>query len=979
MRATRGVREDRNLVFDSGAETRTGPPSQRRTMSQPEHSQVLSLAALSARAAEEDILIVRGAREHNLRGVDLDLPKRSLVVFTGPSGSGKSSMAFDTIFAEGRRRYVESMSIYARQFLGSIDKPDVEMLAGLSPAISIEQQTTVNNPRSTVGTVTEIYDHIRIMWAQLSNPRDTANGAGSMSEEQIVEDIAGLPDGTRFMLLAPLVRNRKGAFKDVFENLRRGGFARARVDGEIVELEGFENVELRKKHDIDVVIDRLIDKPEATERLAESVNRALIAGEGRLIVLIPDGKPKETPYVRHAAARDVSHQTFSFNSPVGWCPSCRGLGATPQVAVDLLIINSSLSIREGAIAAIGRHPDKEAKNFAVTKEVADIWKKLETWEAEGGPSLDAPFKSLKKAESEEILRGRRGGFPGVVSLINAARKTAHRQGARDFFDEFFEPSKCTDCEGQRLNPMSRSFEFHRATISEVCDLNITDSHAWFSALKLRGREAVIGTEVVQEIVSRLRFLVDVGLGYLSLNRSAESLSGGENQRMRLASQLGSELSGVLYVLDEPSIGLHQRDNRKLLNTLENLRDRGNSIIVVEHDRETMELADWLVDFGPGAGTLGGAVVAQGRPADVIASTGSITGDYLAGRRVLETPKTRRPGNGEFLEVKGARHHNLKNIDVSIPINTFTCFTGVSGAGKSTIVNDILLPAVRRNVFFKHRSVGENDAILGLESFDKVIEIDQSPIGRTPRSNPATYTKVFDQIRSLFANMPESKMYGFNQGRFSFNVAGGRCEECQGGGVKKVEMGFLADVFVQCDLCHGQRFNHTTLMVRYKGKNISEVLNMTIADAYEFFKAQPKIARVLRTLLDVGLDYVKLGQSSTTLSGGEAQRVKLSRELAKISTGRTLYVLDEPSTGLHFDDIRRLLHVIDKLVDAGNTVLMIEHNLDIIKAADWVVDLGPEGGDAGGHVVATGTPEAVAKVAASHTGRFLAEVFASEAE
>ncbi|MEZ4461050.1 MAG: excinuclease ABC subunit UvrA [bacterium] len=942
-------------------------------MSKPEHSPVTSLAALSARSADEDILIVRGAREHNLKNVSIELPKRSLVVFTGPSGSGKSSMAFDTIFAEGRRRYVESMSIYARQFLGSVDKPDVEMLTGLAPAISIEQQTTVNNPRSTVGTVTEIYDHLRILWAQLANPLPDADGPQSLSEAEIVEAVAGLPEGTRFMLLAPLVRNRKGEFKDVFEHLRKGGFTRARVDGEVVELEGLEKVELKKKHDIDVVIDRLIAKPNATDRLAESVERALVAGEGRMIVLLADTQATEIAYVRHAAARDVSHQTFSFNSPVGWCPSCRGIGTMAQVAPDLLVVNPSVSLNDGAIAAIGRDPEREAKNFAVTKEVAGIWKALQTWASEGGPDLDKPFSALSKAQRDEILRGRRGGFPGLVSHIAQARKKAHRQAARDFFDEFFEPATCEDCRGQRLNANARSFAFHAKTISEVCDLNISDAHAWFSQLKLRGREAVIGTEVVHEIIARLQFLVGVGLGYLSLNRSAETLSGGENQRMRLASQLGSELSGVLYVLDEPSIGLHQRDNRKLLETLQSLRDRGNSIIVVEHDRETMELADWVVDFGPGAGTEGGEVVAQGPPSVVMNTPGSITGDYLAGRRELETPAQRRPGNGEFLEVLGGRHHNLKNVDIKLPVATFTCVTGVSGAGKSTVVNDIILPAIQRNVFFKHRSVGEVDEIRGLEHFDKVIEIDQSPIGRTPRSNPATYTKLFDLIRALFAGLPESKMYGFNQGRFSFNVAGGRCEECQGGGVKKVEMGFLADVFVQCDLCHGQRFNHTTLMVRYKGKNISDVLNLTIADAYEFFKAQPKIARVLKTLLDVGLDYVQLGQSSTTLSGGEAQRVKLSRELAKVATGRTLYVLDEPSTGLHFDDIRRLLQVVDQLVDAGNTVLMIEHNLDIIKAADWIIDMGPEGGDAGGHVVAVGTPEKVAKSKNSHTGRFLAEV------
>lgn len=937
-------------------------------MNQPEHSQ---LPELAARSAAEDVLIVCGARQHNLQGVNLTIPKRKLVVFTGPSGSGKSSLAFDTIYAEGRRRYVESMSTYARQFLGAAEKPEVDQISGLSPAISIEQATTVNNPRSTVGTVTEIYDHLRVLWAQLAVMRE--DNDDSMSQAEIVEHIMALPEGTRFLVLAPMIRNRKGEFKDLIANLRKARVARARIDGEIVELESLEKLDVKKKHTIDVVIDRLVVRPDALSRIEEAVDSALLAGEGRLILLIPGEKKaddREETLVRHLAARNISHQTFSFNSPVGWCLGCKGIGTTAQIAPDLLVLNPNLSVLDGALVPIGREPAREAKSFVLTAEAEPIWDELFELQTQGLIDLSLPWNQLGEDQRGLILNGRKTVFAGLIARLGQIRRRASRQAVRDFLDEFYEATVCRDCEGTRLNPPARKYLFLGRALNEVTNLSLTDAQAFFEGIRLKGRDAIIGEQVVHEIRARLKFLVDVGLGYLTLNRSAESLSGGESQRMRLASQLGSEMSGVLYILDEPSIGLHQRDNTHLLQTLQNLRDRGNSIIVVEHDRETMEQADFVVDFGPGAGRHGGHVVAAGTPEVVRNTEGSITGDYLAGRRRLETPEHRRPGNGTVLTVRGAHHHNLKHIDVSIPLATFTCVTGVSGAGKSTLVNDIILPAVSRHVFWKHRSVGANQGIEGLEHFDKVIEIDQAPIGRTPRSNPATYTKVFDLIRTVFSQLPDARVYGFEPGRFSFNVAGGRCEECQGGGVKKIEMGFLADVYVPCDLCHGQRFNSTTLMVRYKGKSISDVLDMTIGEAAEFFAAQPKISRVLQTLLDVGLEYVQLGQSSTTLSGGEAQRIKLSRELAKIATGRTLYILDEPSTGLHFDDVRRLLDVINRLVDAGNTVLMIEHNLDIIKAADYVIDLGPEGGHEGGQLVAVGTPEEVARVQESHTGRYL---------
>jgi excinuclease ABC subunit A len=937
---------------------------------------------------------VRGAREHNLRALDVTIPKRSLVVFTGPSGSGKSSLAFDTIYAEGRRRYVESLSTYARQFLGQIEKPDFDQILGLSPAISIEQKTTGTNPRSTVGTITEIYDHLRVLYARLGTQHCHKCGepTSQMSPEAIHADVLELEEGTKFMVLAPLVRNRKGEYRDLFEKLRRQGYARARIDGEIEALEGVDKLSRYKKHDIDVVVDRLVARPDKEDRIVDSLEMALRLGDGRCVVSIPtgDGESQDTAYSVnrscvscHIAFPEPSHQTFSFNSAMGMCTTCQGLGELPSAVEELIVLDESKSVREGALEPLGPIPTSEAgEGFKHSKAVKSIWSALVGFADAEVIDLDVPFAELSEQSRRALLHGpekktkkkkKQADFQGVCAFVEEAQNTASRKAARSFFEEFVRPATCPTCEGTRLRAKSRAVYFRDASIADLGALGIEECLRFFEDVELDGKEAVIGTELVKEIRDRLGFLLDVGLGYLSLDRTATTLSGGESQRIRLARQLGSELSGILYILDEPSIGLHQRDNLRLLETLAAMRDRGNSVIVVEHDRETMEIADHILDFGPGAGRDGGEIVAQGPPEAIRSAENSVTGDYLAGRRNIEPPAERRQGTGEALVVRGAQAQNLEDIDVRIPEGCFVCVTGVSGAGKSTLVNEIVYPAVAREVYFKHRSVGTCRAIEGIELFDKVIEIDQRPIGRTPRSNPATYTKVFDYIRELYANLPSSKMYGFDRGRFSFNVKGGRCEECKGAGSQKIEMTFLADVYVPCEVCLGKRFNAATLRVRYHGHTIADVLDMTIAEAAELFSAHPKIMRRLDTLLDVGLDYIKLGQPSPTLSGGEAQRVKLSRELAKIATGDTLYILDEPSTGLHFQDIERLLAVIDQLVDAGNTVLMIEHNLDIIQYADYLIDLGPEGGAEGGELVACGTPEEVAEVEASATGRYLREI------
>ena len=940
---------------------------------------------------QRDEIVVYGARQHNLRDLSFEIPKRQLVVFSGVSGSGKSSMAFDTLYAEGRRRYVESLSTYARQFLGQVEKPEFDQITGLSPTISIEQKTTGSNPRSTVGTITEIHDHLRVLWARLGTQHchQCGEAVSATTKEAIVERLATLPEGTRFMLMAPLVRNRKGEYRELFESLRKKGFVRARIDGVVRELEEVELLDLHTRHDIDVVVDRLIARANVTSRLRDSVGQALDEGDGRCLAVAAAGEDSEWEEKLFSVDRscggcgisfpELTHQSFSFNSPLGMCKTCQGLGTTAQVEPSLLVVDSAKSVRQGAVVAIGPEPGSQRSKFRWRDEVSGLWKKLLASEAAGSADLDTPWEKLSRDKRRFLLRGpkkkKKGykGFNGVLPFVDHMHEAAPTKGARSFFGEFMGESSCPACDGMRLRPESRSVRFRGVSMAAITGMDVIDGRAFFDDIELHGSEKLIAEELLQELRRRLRFLVEVGLEYLTLNRAAGSLSGGESQRIRLASQLGSELSGVLYILDEPSIGLHQRDHNRLLSTLEELRDEGNSVIVVEHDRETMERADFLVDFGPGAGREGGHIVAQGTPEMVAKSEQSITADYLAGRAKLAWPEERRtPADGVI--VRGARHNNLDDIDVHIPSRAFVCISGVSGAGKSSLINEIVYPAIARRVYFKHRTVGDHDAIEGLERFDKIIEIDQSPIGRTPRSNPATYTKVFDHIRKFFASLPQAKMYGFTKSRFSFNVKGGRCEACKGAGHQKVEMNFLADVYVPCNTCLGLRFNPATLRVRYHGKSIADVLKMTVAEAAELFEVHPRVRRYLQTLLDVGLEYMRLGQPSPTLSGGEAQRVKLSRELAKIATGDTMYILDEPSTGLHFEDIRKLLSVVEQLVDAGNTVVMIEHNIDIIACADHVIDLGPEGGNDGGRLVAEGTPEEVAQVEQSHTGRYLREHF-----
>ncbi len=939
---------------------------------------------LAAKRAPE--IRVLGARQHNLRGVDLRLPKQKLLVFSGVSGSGKSSMAFDTLYAEGRRRYLESLSTYARQFLGQVEKPDFDQITGLSPTISIEQKTTGSNPRSTVGTITEIHDHLRVLWARLGTQHchECGEAVESTSAEAIVEELASLPEGSKFMLLAPLVRNRKGEYRELFEELRKNGFVRARIDGEIRVLDEVEMLDLHQRHDIEVVVDRLVSRPGAISRIRTSVEQALDEGDGECLAVAPPGQAlgweeKLFNIERSCQSCGISfppltHQSFSFNSPLGMCPCCEGIGTTRQVEPSLMVVDASLSVREGAVVAIDVEPGSRRGTFQWSEEVAPMWETLLALEEEGKVDLDVAFEELSRRQRRGVMEGRGiGGFDGLVAFVEEAYRKASTKGAKDFFEEFMGRRQCPECQGRRLRPESRAVRFRDCSMGAINAMDIVDARQFVDEVELEGREVLIGEEIMAELRRRLRFLDEVGLSYLTLNRAAASLSGGESQRIRLASQLGSELSGVLYILDEPSIGLHQRDHNRLLSTLEELRDEGNTVVVVEHDRETMERADVLVDFGPGAGKEGGEIVAQGPPEVVARAEGSVTAKYLSGERRLAWPEERRePREGVW--VRGARANNLKDIDVHIPSEAFVCVSGVSGAGKSTLVNEILYPAIARRVYFKHRTVGAHDVLEGIERFDKIIDIDQSPIGRTPRSNPGTYTKVFDHIRKFYAALPQAKMYGFTKSRFSFNVKGGRCEACKGAGAKKVEMNFLADVYVPCNSCLGKRFNPATLRVRYKGQSIADVLQMTIAEAAELFEAHPKIRRYLQTLLDVGLEYMRLGQPSPTLSGGEAQRVKLSRELAKIATGDTLYILDEPSTGLHFEDVRKLLKVVNQLVDAGNTVVMIEHNIDIIACADHVIDMGPEGGDEGGHVVAQGTPEEVAKVEGSYTGTFLGQHF-----
>jgi excinuclease ABC subunit A len=932
-------------------------------------------------------LRVSGARVHNLRSVSLEIPKRKLVVFTGPSGSGKSSLAFDTLFAEGQRRYVESLSVYARQFLGQMQRPDVDEIVGLSPTISIEQKSAIHNPRSTVGTVTEVHDYLRLLYARLGRQHCYVCGEPVRigSVEEVCAALQNLASGTRFQVLAPLVRNRKGEFRELFEQLRTKGYTRARVDGEMEELIHRDRVAKSKRHTIEVVIDRLVASDEnSSPRLIRAVERALQEGAGSLVVVFdsgPDAGQERTFSSERTccgiAYPELTQQSFSFNSPLGQCPTCAGLGSIRVLDPERLVPNHELSLRDGAIAPLAPKTSSADKTFYHTL--------LAVCRARG-ISVDVPWRDLPEEDRSFLfdrtpttwtirLPGQRKDrvvrFEGVLAFVDQRLGDPADDHGPERFERLATLAPCPDCEGTRLRPESRAVRFEGHPIGSIHHGSIDDTEAFFRGVALTGTAARIGNDLVGEILARLRFLREVGVGYLQLGRSAPTLSGGEAQRIRLAGQLGSELSGVLYVLDEPSIGLHQRDNRRLLDTLARLRDQGNSVVVVEHDRETMESADWVVDFGPGAGSEGGDIVFSGKPADLRARVGSVTGDYLAGRRSIEVPAARRRGTGHAITVRGARGNNLQDVTVSFPLGVFTCVTGVSGSGKSSLVNHTLYAALANHLYREVRDVLPYDAMEGIERIDKVLRIDQQPIGRTPRSNPATYTKLFDEIRALFAQLPDARIYGYGPGRFSFNVRGGRCETCQGGGSVRVDMGFLADGWVPCETCQGRRFNESTLRVRYNGLSIADVLDLSVRDALPHFEAWPKVARRLRTLEAVGLGYMRLGQPSTTLSGGEAQRIKLSRELSKIATGDTLYILDEPSTGLHFDDIRKLLEVIHLLVDAGNTVVMIEHNLDMVQAADHVIDLGPEGGAGGGQIVASGTPEDVARVAASHTGRFLA--------
>ncbi len=936
------------------------------------------------RPTELDRIEIVGAHEHNLSIDHLEVPKRALVVFTGVSGSGKSSLAFDTLFAEGQRRYVESLSAYARQFLGRLERPDVERLRGLSPTIAIEQKAASSNPRSTVATITEIYDYLRVLYARAGVQHCPTCGkrVQGRSAQEIVDDVAQLAEGSQVTLLAPLVSHRKGEFRDLFEKAAADGFARVRVDGAIHRLDAVPALDKKKKHDVELVIDRVTIRADAIGRLTESVELALREGQGEVIVEV-GGELRRYSEHRTCCGRsfpELSPQSFSFNSPLGSCEACHGLGRIDAIDPEL-VVDPSLSIRDGAI-----------RPWATSMERGEGWRFriIDAMSKACRVDLDVPFGELPKKKREQVLFGvadridvsweneRTGSkgnfavrFEGVLNLLERRLKDTTSDRMRAQYLKYFAEQDCRACGGRRLRPETLAVYLAGRSIADVSAMTVAAASEAFATLELEGNAAQIAAGVLREVRSRLRFLLDVGLDYLTLDRSGPSLSGGEAQRIRLASQLGSELSGVMYVLDEPSIGLHQRDNQRLIKTLEGLRDAGNTVIVVEHDEETIRAADHVVDFGPGAGHLGGKVVFSGTPKALATAKDSVTGGFLGGRRRIEVPAARRKGNGAWIRVRGARANNLRDVDAEIPIGCFTAVTGVSGAGKSSLVSQILLPALSRELHGSTDPVGAHADIEGLAALDKVIAIDQQPLGRTPRSNPGTYTKAFDEVRTIFAQLPEARARGFTPGRFSFNVKGGRCEACAGDGVVKVEMHFLSDVYVRCEVCGGRRYNAQTLSVRYKGKNIADVLETSIEECLEMFAPYPKLTRILATLDEVGLGYIHLGQPAPTISGGEAQRVKLSRELGKRQTGRTLYVLDEPTTGLHFADVERLLAVLQTLVDAGNTVLVIEHNLDVIKCADWVIDLGPEGGAGGGKVIAKGPPEKVARVKSSHTGRFLA--------
>ena len=939
-----------------------------------------------------DRLIIRGAREHNLKNVSLDLPRNSMIVFTGLSGSGKSSLAFDTIFAEGQRRYVESLSAYARQFLGQMDKPDVDFIEGLSPAVSIDQKATNRNPRSTVGTITEVYDYLRLLFARAGRPHCPSCGKAiaKQTPQNIVDQILELPPETKFQVLAPMIRARKGEFVDLFKDLVAQGYSRARVDGVVIQLTEPPKLKKQEKHTIEVVIDRLTAKADSKSRLTDSIETALRLAQGLVTLDFVDskGKDKERTFSEKLACHDCSlsfeemePRSFSFNSPFGACPECTGIGTKLEVDQDLVIPDDSISINEGAIAPWASRQTSEY-----------FLRLLEALAGDVKFSMDAPWKKLSEKAKTAILNGyeyevhvkyknRYGrvrnystGFEGVVSFIQRKHGETDSDYSREKYESYMRQTPCPVCNGTRLKPEVLAVKLGEKSIAEICELSIEDCAKFLKSLKLTAREKQIAERVLKEVHSRLGFLLDVGLDYLSLDRPAATLSGGEAQRIRLATQIGSGLTGVLYVLDEPSIGLHQRDNRRLIETLTHLRDIGNTLIVVEHDEDTIRTADWIVDIGPGAGEHGGEIVVSGSYEDLINSKTSLTGAYISGKRKIEIPKKRRLIDPKkSVVVKEAYENNLKNITVSFPLGTFVAVTGVSGSGKSTLVNDILYTVLANKLNGARQVPGRHRTITGIDLLDKVVHVDQSPIGRTPRSNPATYTGVFDKVRALFAETTEAKVRGYQQGRFSFNVKGGRCENCSGDGTITIEMNFLPDVYVPCEICHGARYNRETLEVHYKGKTIAEILDMSIEAAVTFFESIPAIHRYLKTMMDVGLGYVRLGQSAPTLSGGEAQRVKLSTELQRRSTGRTIYVLDEPTTGLHFEDVNKLLHVLQRLVDTGNTVIVIEHNLDVIKSADWVIDMGPEGGNKGGTIIAEGTPEAVAKNKASYTGKYLAEI------
>lgn len=934
-----------------------------------------------------DKIVIHGARAHNLKNIDVTIPRDKLVVITGLSGSGKSSLAFDTLYAEGQRRYVESLSSYARQFLGQMDKPDVDSIDGLSPAISIDQKTTSKNPRSTVGTVTEINDYLRLLFARVGEPICPNDGTkiSSQSPEQMTDKLLELEERTRIQILAPLIRGKKGQHKKVFEKIKKDGFVRVRVDGETFDISEVPELEKNKKHDVEIIVDRIVIKDGVRSRLFDSLELALRLADGYVLVDVMD--QEEMLFSEHYACPycgftvgDIEPRLFSFNTPFGACPECDGLSVKLEVDADLVVPDDTKTLREGAITPWNPISSNYYPNM------------LEQACEQFGIDFDTPFKDLTKEQKELLFRGSGektfhfhyqnefGGvrdvdipFEGILTNINRRYHETNSDYTREQMKLYMTELTCETCQGYRLNKEALSVKIDGKHIGEISELSVNHSLNYMSELNFGEQDTMISQPILKEIRDRLSFLENVGLGYLTLSRSAGTLSGGEAQRIRLATQIGSNLSGVLYILDEPSIGLHQRDNNRLIDSLKKMRDLGNTLVVVEHDEDTMRAADYLIDIGPGAGEQGGQIISAGTPEEVEKDKNSLTGQYLSGKRKINVPKERRKGNGESVKITGAKENNLKNLSVEFPMGKFVAVTGVSGSGKSTLVNTILKKALAQKINHNSAKPGKFDKITGYESIEKIIDIDQSPIGRTPRSNPATYTSVFDDIRDLFAKTNEAKTRGYKKGRFSFNVKGGRCEACRGDGIIKIEMHFLPDVYVPCEVCHGQRYNSETLEVRYKGKNIAEILEMTVEDAVEFFQAIPKIHRKLQTIVDVGLGYVKLGQSATTLSGGEAQRMKLASELHKRSSGKNFYILDEPTTGLHTEDISRLLEVLNRLVDSGNTVLVIEHNLDVIKTADYVIDLGPEGGDGGGTIVATGTPEEIIKVEESYTGYYLKEV------